>query len=299
MARTTNDWSDALPILQCRTCGGDLTAEQDEAIACTACGRRFPIRDGVIDMLAGLEGNNRVAAEFYDGPLWPRFRIWEYVVFFFSGGIRRSRKQVLDYLPNLSGTRLLEVAIGDGSNLPFIPPDCEVYGNDISIAQLRACCRRFPRRDVRLILGEAETLPFRDHTFDNVLSFGAFNYFNDPLKSLREMARVVKPQGWVVVSDEYPNLPDRMIGRKIGLPRLDHWVMSRFMHLGDAFTEMVDRHRQLKIEPIIEEVLEDWTIRSLWWNCAYVFAGRPKAPRGAGDASEAGSKSSASESAGS
>jgi ubiquinone/menaquinone biosynthesis C-methylase UbiE len=230
----------------------------------------------VLDMLPPLKGNNRVAADFYNGPLWPRFRFWEWFTFLCNGGERRARRQVMKFLPNLSGTRLLEVAIGDGANLPLVPGDCQVYGNDISAVQLAGCRRRFPKRDLRLFLGEAETLPFRDHAFDNVLSVGAFNYFNDPLKALREMARVVKPGGLVVVSDEVPNLPNRMIGRWIGLPQLDRWIMSRFMHLGPDFTDMVDRHRNLKLEPIVREVLADWQIHSLWFRVGYCIVGRPK-----------------------
>jgi ubiquinone/menaquinone biosynthesis C-methylase UbiE len=231
-------------------------------------------------VLGALTGNNKVAAEFYDGPLWPKFRFWEHFTFFLNGGARRARSQVLKHLPRLGGTRLLEVAIGDGSNLPLIPPDCEVYGNDISVVQLRDCRRKFPDRHLRLVLGEAESLPFRDHTFHNVLSVGALNYFDDPLQSLREMARVVKPDGLIVVSDEYPSLPNRMLGHWIGLPQLDRWILSRLMCLGDAFTEMVDRHRNLQIEPIVSQALADYRIHSLWGKVGYCVVGRPKASHG-------------------
>ncbi|HEY7315013.1 MAG TPA: class I SAM-dependent methyltransferase, partial [Gemmataceae bacterium] len=193
-----------------------------------------------------------------------------------NGGERRARRQIMKYMPNLSGTRLLEVAIGDGANVSFVPPDCQIVGNDISIVQLTNCRRRHPGRELRLFLGEAENLPFRDHSFDNVLSVGAFNYFNDPLKSLREMARVVKPGGLVVVSDEVPNLPNRLIGHWIGLPKLDRWIMSRFLNLGPEFTDMVDKHRHLQLEPIVRETLIDWQIHSLWFTVGYCIVGRPK-----------------------
>ncbi|HXG13405.1 MAG TPA: methyltransferase domain-containing protein [Gemmataceae bacterium] len=264
-------------LLQCVTCGGALGAADDWALTCAGCGRSYPIRDGILDTMGQLQGNNKVAADFYNGPLWPRFRFWEWFTFLCNGGERRARRQITKHLPNLSGTRLLEVAIGDGSNLPLIPADCLVYGNDISIVQLEGCRRRFPDRDLRLLLGEAESLPFRDRTFDNVLSVGAFNYFNDPLRALREMARVCRPGGWVVVADEVPNLPNRLIGHRIGLPQLDRWIMARLMHLGPEFTDMVDRHRNLQLEPIVKEVLDDWQIHSLWFQVGYCIVGRPKA----------------------
>ncbi len=262
--------------MQCPDCGGHLEAAQEE-LACLVCRRAFPICEGILDMLKPLAGNNKVAADFYNGPLWPRFRFWEWFTFLCNGGERRARRQILKYLPSLSGTRLLEVAIGDGANVPLIPADCQIYGNDISTVQLANCRRNHPDRDLRLFLGEAENLPFRDHSFDNVLSVGAFNYFNDPLKSLREMARVVKPGGLVVVSDEVPNLPNRLIGYWIGLPKFDRWIMSRFLHLGPEFADMVDKHRHLQLEPMVREVLADWQIHSLWFRVGYCIVGRPKA----------------------
>jgi len=268
-------WTEELSLLRCVGCGGSLEARGEDALSCLGCGRRFPIREGFLDVMGELEGNNKVAADFYDGPWWPKFRFWEWFTFLLNGGTRRARWQVVKHLGELSGTKLLEVAIGDGSNLPLIPPESQVYGIDISVVQLRDCRRRFPERRLRLILGEAETLPFADHTFDNVLSFGAFNYFNDPLGSLREMARVVKPQGRIVVSDEYPSLPNRMIGHWIGLPQLDRWIISKLLRLGPDFTELVDRHRNLKIEPLVDQVLEDWQIYSLWFRMAYCFVVRP------------------------
>lgn len=276
---TTSTWARDCEFMQCPDCGGRLepaATPTSEGLACINCQRAFPIRDGLLDMLPPLEGNNRVAADFYNGPLWPRFRFWEWFTFLCNGGERRARRQIMKYLPNLSGTRLLEVAIGDGANIPLIPSDCQVHGNDISTVQLRNCRRNHPGRELHLLLGEAEGLPFRDRTFDNVLSVGAFNYFNDPLKSLKEMARVVKPGGLVVVSDEVPNLANRMIGYWLGLPKLDRWIMSRFMHLGPEFTEVVDRHRDMQLEPIVREVLTDWRIHSLWFTVGYCIVGRSK-----------------------
>ncbi len=110
-------WSDALPLLQCVACGGPIEVRGGEQFACGRCGRAYPLREGFLDAMGELGGNNKVAADFYDGPLWPKFRFWEHFTFFFQGGARRARRKVMKHLPELGGTRLLEVAIGDGSNL--------------------------------------------------------------------------------------------------------------------------------------------------------------------------------------
>ena len=105
-----------------------------------------------------------------------------------------------------------------------------------------------------------------------MLSIGAFNYFNDPEGALREMVRVARPGATIVISDEMPNLTDRMLGHKLGLPALDRWIVSRLMHLGDSFTDMVERFRDLDVRSIAARVCPRSSITksgagwvTCWW----------------------------------
>ena len=66
----------------------------------TDCGRTvLPIRDGILVVKEQADDNNRVAQDFYDSPLWPKFRFWEKFTWFCNGGERRARNQVLQHLP--------------------------------------------------------------------------------------------------------------------------------------------------------------------------------------------------------
>src|SRR5262249_45872998 len=176
--------------------------------------------DGVLVVKDQLTDNNKVVQDFYNSPLWPKFRFWEWFTFLCNGGERRSRNKILRHLPQTPGLRLLDVAIGDGVYLPWLPTTWDIVGIDISTFQLGNCRRRAEGRNLPLALGEAEDLPFRDHRFDCVLSIGAFNYFNDPERALREMVRVVRPGGPIIISDEVPNLTDRMLGHKLKIKPL-------------------------------------------------------------------------------
>jgi ubiquinone/menaquinone biosynthesis C-methylase UbiE len=178
-------------------------------------------------------------------------------------------------LTNLSGTRLLEVAIGDGRNLPLIARDCQVFGVDISSVLLEKCQHDYADRKPMLIVGEAESLPFADAMFDNVLSVGAINHVNDPGKALREMARVVKPGGFIVVADEVPDLPNRQIAHKLGLHKLQKWILSRVFCLGQ-FSQVILEHTDLKIEPLVDQALSDWKIHRIWGGLGYCVVGRAK-----------------------
>jgi ubiquinone/menaquinone biosynthesis C-methylase UbiE len=66
-----------------------------------------------------------------------------------------------------------------------------------------------------LYLGNAESLPFADSSFDVVFTCGGFNFFNDRAKAVQEMIRVAKPGGHLMIEDEteeyvkstYQNIP--------------------------------------------------------------------------------------------
>jgi ubiquinone/menaquinone biosynthesis C-methylase UbiE len=265
-------WSGHLELLHCPRCGGGLVST-DSRLSCAGCETAFPIRDGILIVKEQADDNNRVAQEFYDSALWPRFRFWEKFTWFCNGGERRARNQVLKHLPRHERLNLLDVAVGDGVYLPWMPADWQVVGIDVSWSQLNACRARVGGPSLRLVQGEAETLPFHDAQFDAVLSIGAFNYFNDPEGALREMVRVARPGAAIVISDEMPNLTDRMLGHKLGLPSLDRWIVSRLMHLGDSFTDMVERLRTLDVRSIAERVLPEIRYHEVWHGLGYVLVG--------------------------
>jgi ubiquinone/menaquinone biosynthesis C-methylase UbiE len=268
-------WTDQLDLLRCPSCTARLVPAP-QGLSCAACDASFPIREDILVVKEQPDANNRVAQEFYDSPLWRKFRFWEKVTWLCNGGERRARDQVLKHLPQQTSLKLLDVAVGDGVYLPWMPADWQVVGIDVSWSQLQGCQPRARGRPrpVRLIQGEAETLPFRDRRFDAVLSIGAFNYFNNPEGALVEMVRVARPGATIVISDEMPNLTERMLGHKLGLPGLDRWIVSRLMHLGDSFTDMVERYRGLDILSLARRVLPDVEYHEVWRGLGYVLVGR-------------------------
>jgi ubiquinone/menaquinone biosynthesis C-methylase UbiE len=272
--RASLDWTSDLNLWRCTSCGGSMRAGPDSSsLACERCERTYLLRDGVLVAKDEVSANNKVAVDFYNSPLWPKFRFWEWFTFLCNGGEKRSRDKVLRYLPKSENLRLLDVAIGDGVYLDWLPPDWSVVGIDVSSVQLEACRRRAGARDLKLILGEAEDLPVQDGQFDAALSIGGFNYFNDPEKALREMVRAVKPGGTIVVSDEIPNLSDRMLFRKIGMPGVDRWIVSKMLKLGDDFTDMVEKYRTLDVQAIANRALPGCRYERIWMGVGYVLVG--------------------------
>jgi SAM-dependent methyltransferase len=225
-----------LDLARCLSCSQPLAGES----TCVECGRAHPTRDGIIEAIGPLAGRNEIVADFYDGPGWVRFRPWEQAFLILQGGVRRARMEILRHVLRVEGTaaRVLEVGIGSGENLAFLPSGWAVFGIDIARTQLETCLRRHPAMAGRLAWAEAENLPFADAAFDTSWSVGGFNYFSDHERALCEMCRVTKPGGLVVVADEVPGLHRAGLGHLLGMPSLDAWWLRK-LGLDREFIKMV------------------------------------------------------------
>ena len=101
------------------------------------------------------------------------------------------------------GESLLDVGCGTGALLEALSvfaPDAKLSGIDPSSEMLKIARRKLAK-SIELTQGYAECLPYPDATFDVVVSVSAFHYFRDPLCALREMARVLRPGGRLVLTD--------------------------------------------------------------------------------------------------
>ena len=104
-----------------------------------------------------------------------------------------------------TGQRVLDCATGTGDlALEFkraVGTSGEVLGTDFCAEMLRAAPAKAAREglDVRFAVADALQLPYPDGRFDVAsIAFGIRNV-DDPVRCLREMARVVKPGGCVIV----------------------------------------------------------------------------------------------------
>jgi ubiquinone/menaquinone biosynthesis C-methylase UbiE len=112
-------------------------------------------------------------------------------------GIRRLRRELLQKATG----QILEVAAGTGKNLRYYPKGCQVTAEDLTLAMLSRARRRALglHLDVSFGLMDAESLACRDHSFDTVVSTLSLCTFIDPLAALREMARVCRPGGRILL----------------------------------------------------------------------------------------------------
>jgi demethylmenaquinone methyltransferase/2-methoxy-6-polyprenyl-1,4-benzoquinol methylase len=122
------------------------------------------------------------------------------------GQDRRWRRDVIAAVAPLPGERVLDLAAGTGtSSQPFADRGAVVVPCDFSLGMLEVGKRARPH--LPFTAGDGTRLPFADDTFDAVtISFGLRNIV-DPLAGLREMRRVTRPGGRLVVCEfSHPTL---------------------------------------------------------------------------------------------
>jgi demethylmenaquinone methyltransferase/2-methoxy-6-polyprenyl-1,4-benzoquinol methylase len=116
------------------------------------------------------------------------------------GQDRRWRTAVLRAVAPRPGETVLDLAAGTGtSSQPFADAGAHVVPCDFSQGMLQVGKRA--RSALSFVAGDATRLPFADDSFDAVtISFGLRNIV-DPDAGLREMLRVTRPGGRLVVCE--------------------------------------------------------------------------------------------------
>ena len=117
--------------------------------------------------------------------------------------VETTTRETLRRLPMTPAARVLDVGCGTGELLRRLRakyPDAALAGLD-PVAEMLAVARDklSGREDLRE--GYADSLPWSAGSFDVVVSCNMFHYISHPVEALREMARVLRPGGSIVLTD--------------------------------------------------------------------------------------------------
>ncbi len=101
---------------------------------------------------------------------------------------------ILNLLGIESSKRLLDVSCGKGVFLQTAErKGLGPYGIDISEVAIERAKRNAKRS--KIIVGDAEALPYKSNYFDYVTCLGSLEHFPHPDRGVKEIARVLKPEG--------------------------------------------------------------------------------------------------------
>ncbi len=143
-------------------------------------------------------------------PSWPQLRYSLYAPIYdlFAGRFARQRQRSLRLAGPGVQDRVLLVGAGTGLDLPELRACGEVLATDISPAMLARLSRRAARlgMTVKAQVMDAEALDAPDGHYTLVVLHLILAVVDDPIRTLREVERVLAPGGRVAVFDKF--LPD-------------------------------------------------------------------------------------------
>lgn len=151
-----------------------------------------------------------------------------------------------------AGRRVLDVGCGNGYVLSrYAKEGAKVYGIDLTETGIELSRRRFELSELNghFTVGSAEDLPYPDNTFDVVCSMGVLHHTPDTEMAVREVFRVLKPGGRLIVMFYHRNSAKlrvnlflrRMIQFR-SLQQLVNEVDGRGNPKGDVYAEDELRH---------------------------------------------------------
>jgi phosphatidylethanolamine/phosphatidyl-N-methylethanolamine N-methyltransferase len=139
-----------------------------------------------------------------------------------------------------AGARVLELGVGTGISLPAYPRHAEIVAVDVSDQMLRRArrvVRRHQLRHVHLHAMNALELDFADATFDYVMAFHILSVVKDSRRLLREMTRVGKSSGVIVIINH--------------LRRGDRWL-TRLVDAFDPLAQRMGWQTKLTYEQVVD-----------------------------------------------
>jgi phosphatidylethanolamine/phosphatidyl-N-methylethanolamine N-methyltransferase len=126
--------------------------------------------------------------------------------FIFDWIFAPGRNAAIQHLGLKPNEMVLEVGIGTGLNLPLYPPSCRLTGIDLSGDMLDKAVERAQKLampNVTLKVMDATSMDFAENEFDKAVATYTISAVPDPVAVLREMRRVVKPGGALVILNHF------------------------------------------------------------------------------------------------
>lgn len=132
---------------------------------------------------------------------------------------RTQRKKIEFIAERLQGCgRILEIGAGVGMQLSFLigrfGPALRYAGVDVAVSPLRSARALLPPalgEHVLLSTAAAEALPFADSSFDGVFCIDVLHHVSSQQRVLREIRRVLRPEGQVICVEPNPLFPANLV----------------------------------------------------------------------------------------
>jgi phosphatidylethanolamine/phosphatidyl-N-methylethanolamine N-methyltransferase len=168
------------------------------------------------------------------------------------------RLEAMEKMALRAGTHVLEVGVGTGINLALYPRNCRITGIDLSSKMLAKAQGRIDEKGLHhceLAEMDATKLTYPDNSFDVVYAPYVISVVPEPVKVAREMYRVCRPGGRVIILNHFKSA-NRVMGW------IEKVISPATVHIG--FTADLDLPgflQQAELKPVS---LEKVNIPKMW-----------------------------------
>ena len=135
---------------------------------------------------------------FFD--LWARF--YDYS-FFVKPWLLYIQKKTVVEIKLKDNIKILDVGCGTGDSLIYLynkNQKLKLFGIDISKNMLKIARKKLGNKAI-LKFSDVEKIQFENNFFDYVINTEAFHHFPNPNKAIKEMSRVLKKKGKLIITD--------------------------------------------------------------------------------------------------
>jgi phosphatidylethanolamine/phosphatidyl-N-methylethanolamine N-methyltransferase len=149
--------------------------------------------------------HDMTAGDIIYGPLTPLYDV------VCGAALQPGRRRAIEHLNPLPGETILEVGVGTGRGLENYPHWCRVVGIDLSRSMMKRAQQWIERQEaarVSFLQMDAGRLAFPDETFDAVYVPYTINVVPDPVAVGRELLRVCRPGGRILMLNHFAGIPD-------------------------------------------------------------------------------------------
>jgi arsenite methyltransferase len=168
---------------------------------------------------------------------------------------------------------VLDVGCGVGATVEFLCREkhLKVFGVDTSSLLLKEGIER--RADLALLQGAAESLPFHNRSFNALFCECVLSLLTDPVSALKEFARVLSREGFLILSDVYARVPDEAsslphlpvrccIKGAVGISQIIAWVKQ------SGFTAVIWEDHSTLLKQLAAQLIFSFGSLNAFWATA-------------------------------